>query len=239
MQKTIVPIIVWLGFNPFRPVHNHLAQILSNIADPVFLLEKVSRKFCRDLDGEEVPNWDCLFVLRQQGLFLSVYVDDIKMAGRKQYMAPMRRTGWNWSILENLHHFLTTYTWDALNANASRTKSLLVSSEKCSNHEILLEQLKNCLGRRKTTQRLSRGHKIWKDMRNSALKDIMSWRSKRQSNCTKFPTPCLRSSLQGGGTGNGWESCPKYAPKLSQNAFISHESRHWEELTTREETTST
>ena len=23
MQKTIVPIIVWLGFDPFRPVHNH------------------------------------------------------------------------------------------------------------------------------------------------------------------------------------------------------------------------
>ena len=38
---------------------------------------------------EKVPNWECLFVHRKQGLFLSVYVDDIKMVGKKQNMAPM------------------------------------------------------------------------------------------------------------------------------------------------------
>ena len=27
MQKTIVPIIVWLGFDPFRPVQNHTVGI--------------------------------------------------------------------------------------------------------------------------------------------------------------------------------------------------------------------
>ena len=37
---------------------------------------------------EKVPNWKCLFVHLQQGLFLSVYVDDIKMAGRKQNLNP-------------------------------------------------------------------------------------------------------------------------------------------------------
>ena len=37
----------------------------------------------------EAPNWDCMFVHRKQGLFLSVYVDDIKMAGKKQILAPM------------------------------------------------------------------------------------------------------------------------------------------------------
>ena len=30
-----------------------------------------------------------MFVHRKQGLFLSVYVDDIKMAGKKQNVAPM------------------------------------------------------------------------------------------------------------------------------------------------------
>ena len=30
-----------------------------------------------------------LFVHREQGLFLSVYVDDIKMAGKKQNLDPM------------------------------------------------------------------------------------------------------------------------------------------------------
>ena len=40
---------------------------------------------------EKVSNWECLFVHRQKGLFLSLYVDDIKLAGRKQNVDPM----WN------------------------------------------------------------------------------------------------------------------------------------------------
>ena len=34
-------------------------------------------------------NWECLFVHREKGLFLSVYVDDIKLAGKKQNINPM------------------------------------------------------------------------------------------------------------------------------------------------------
>ena len=37
----------------------------------------------------KMPNWECMFVHRKQGLFLSVYVDDIRMTGKKQNMAPM------------------------------------------------------------------------------------------------------------------------------------------------------
>ena len=37
---------------------------------------------------EKIPNWECSFVNREKGLFLSVYVDDIKLAGRKQKMSP-------------------------------------------------------------------------------------------------------------------------------------------------------
>ena len=32
---------------------------------------------------EKVSNWECFFVHREKGLFLSVYVDDIKKAGKK------------------------------------------------------------------------------------------------------------------------------------------------------------
>ena len=39
--------------------------------------------------GRKVPNWECLFVHRQKGLFLSVYVDDIKLDGKKQNINPM------------------------------------------------------------------------------------------------------------------------------------------------------
>ena len=40
-----------------------------------------------ELGWEEVPNCECLFVHRKQGLFLSENVDDIKMTGKKQNMA--------------------------------------------------------------------------------------------------------------------------------------------------------
>ena len=42
---------------------------------------------------EKVSNWECLFVHREKGLFLSVYVDDIKLAGKKQNLDPM------WKVL--------------------------------------------------------------------------------------------------------------------------------------------
>ena len=46
-----------------------------------------SRKFCGNLDGK-IQNWECLFVHRKQGLFSSVYMDDVTMTGKKQNMAP-------------------------------------------------------------------------------------------------------------------------------------------------------
>ena len=42
---------------------------------------------------EKIPNGECLFVHREKGLFLSVYVDDIKLAGKKHNIDPM------WKVL--------------------------------------------------------------------------------------------------------------------------------------------
>ena len=36
--------------------------------------------------GTRFPNWECLFVHRGKGLFLSVYVDDINLARTKQHI---------------------------------------------------------------------------------------------------------------------------------------------------------
>ena len=51
------------------------------------------------LGFENVKSWECLFVHRAKQLFLSAYVDDYKMAGKKQSLAPM------WAALraEGLH----------------------------------------------------------------------------------------------------------------------------------------
>ena len=52
-----------------------------------------ARWWTRKYDWEKVSNWECLFVHREKGLFLFVYVDDIKLAGKKQNMNPM------WKVL--------------------------------------------------------------------------------------------------------------------------------------------
>ena len=37
----------------------------------------------------KIPHWECLFVNREKGLFLSVYVDEIKRVGKKQNLDQM------------------------------------------------------------------------------------------------------------------------------------------------------
>ena len=52
-------------------------------------IEKILLKY----GWEKVSTWECLFVHREQGLFLSVYVDDVKLTGKKQNINPM------WNVL--------------------------------------------------------------------------------------------------------------------------------------------
>ena len=78
----------------------------SNMEDPVVPLER--NLYCHPLAGllwerqcekvlehgwEKVPNWECLFVNRAKGLFLSVRVDDIKLASKTENIEP------TWKIL--------------------------------------------------------------------------------------------------------------------------------------------
>ena len=57
------------------------------------LWERLFEKVLLKCGWEKVPNWDCLFVNREKGLFLSVNVDDFTLAGKKQNMSP------TWKIL--------------------------------------------------------------------------------------------------------------------------------------------
>ena len=48
-----------------------------------------SRKFQWNSDGEKYQIVNVYLFIEKQGIFLSVYVDDVKMDGKKQNMAPM------------------------------------------------------------------------------------------------------------------------------------------------------
>ena len=48
------------------------------------LWERQFEKILLKYGWEKVSNWECLFVNREQGLFLSLFVDDIKLAGKER-----------------------------------------------------------------------------------------------------------------------------------------------------------
>ena len=82
-------------------------QSLSSLEDPAvplepnlyghpltrLLWERQFEKIVLKYGWEKVSNWECLFVHREKGLFLSVSVDAIKLAGKKQNIHPM------WKVL--------------------------------------------------------------------------------------------------------------------------------------------
>ena len=86
-----------------RPPKHTWPKSWSSMEDPVVPLERNlyghplagllwERQFEKILlkhGWEKVSNWECLIVHRQKRLFLSVYVDDIKLAGKKQNIEPM------------------------------------------------------------------------------------------------------------------------------------------------------
>ena len=90
---------------------------------------------------EKIPNWECLFVHREKGLFLSVYVDDKKeLAGNKQNISP------TWKILmkdvdlgEPTSYSLTMSIWVALKENVKQAKILWTTTVICLNPKSLLE----------------------------------------------------------------------------------------------------
>ena len=90
-----------------RPPKHKWPKSWSRMEDPVvpleqnlygqrlagLLWERQFEKILLKYGWEKVFNWECLFVHREKGLFLSVYVDDIKLAGKKQNIDPM------WKVL--------------------------------------------------------------------------------------------------------------------------------------------
>ena len=82
-----------------RPPKHRWPKSWSSMEDPVvprkrnlyghplagLLCERQFEEILLKYGWEKVSNLECLFVHRDKGLFLSVYVDDIKLAGKTQH----------------------------------------------------------------------------------------------------------------------------------------------------------
>ena len=85
------------------PRHKKWPKSWSSMEDPVVPLERNlyghplagllwERQFEKILlkhGWEKIPNWECLFEHREKRLFLSVFVDNITLAGKKHNLDPM------------------------------------------------------------------------------------------------------------------------------------------------------
>ena len=81
------------------------------------LWERQYEKILLKHGWEKIPNWDCLFVHREKGLFLSVYVDDIKLTERNKILIRCGNYSTKKSIWENQHLSWIMKTWVVLKDN--------------------------------------------------------------------------------------------------------------------------
>ena len=86
------------------------------------------------MGGRKIPNWECIFVHRGKGLFLSVYVDDIELAGKKQNLDPM------WKVLNKEVDLgeptsFLDHVYLACTQRQCETSKDVTITEPCSNRE--------------------------------------------------------------------------------------------------------
>ena len=209
----------------------------SSMEDPVVLLErnlyghllagllwegqfeKILLKYC----WEKVTIWECLFVHREKGLFLSVYVGmTSNWVERNKILIRCGNYSIKKLIWENQHLSLIMYTWDVLKDNVKQAKMLWTIKEPFLNPEILQEQLKNYHSR-KTFVSL-RGPTIWRVRPRNVWNDIVSWRTRRLSNSTKYLLHASMTTTSKKKKQNLLENCQIHALKLFLNAYT------WQEL---------
>ena len=162
--------------------------------DPVVLLERNlyghplagllwERQFEKILlkhGWEKIPKWECLFVHREKGLFLSVYVDDIKLFGKKQNLDPM------WKVLNKEVDWgePTSFLDHVYLGCTQRQCEISKDKEPCSNREFPREEWINYHSLKIFV--FLHGLMTWLVMQRSVWNDIVSWRTRRLSNSTKY-----------------------------------------------------
>ena len=164
----------------------------SSIEDPVVPLERnlYGHPFARlfwerqfeevllEHGWEKIPNWECLFVHREKGLFLSVYVDDIKLAGKKQNINLM------WNVLNKevdlgeLASCLDHVYLGCTQRECQTSNDIVDNYRNMFESKIFAGATESCLILRNLAHTFPHDLMIWKLMQRNAWKDIAKWQTK-------------------------------------------------------------
>ena len=187
------------------------------------LWERQFEKFVLKYGWEKVPTWECLFVHREKRGYshLCVYVDDKKLAGKKQNIYPM------WKVLNkevDLGEPTSFLDHVYLGCNS---KTMWIKQRYCwqwKNHvwiqNFRRSDWKNYHARKFFTS--LHGPTIWRVMPKNVWNDIVSWQTRRLNNSTRYPLLALTTIISKKKNWNPWENCLKYALKLFWNACTWH-----------------
>ena len=139
---------------------------------------------------ENIPNWECLFVHREKGLFLSVYVDDIKLAGKKQNLDPMWKLlnkevdlGEPTSFLDHVYLGCTQRQCQTSKDTVDNYKTMFESRISAGAVEKISIPSKSVV--------FLHGLMTWLVMQRSVWNDIVSWQTRRLKQLYKVSTPCI------------------------------------------------
>ena len=122
---------------------------------------------------EKFPKWECLYVHREKGLILSVYVDDIKLAGKKQNFDPM------WKLLnKEVELGEPTSFFDHVYLGCTQ-RQCKISKDIVDNYRTMFESRISAVRNRKTPIPSKifvflHGLMIWKVMQKNVWSDIVS-----------------------------------------------------------------
>ena len=147
------------------------------------LWERQFEKILLKHGWEKIPNWECLFVHREKGLFLSVYVDDIKLTGKKQNIDPM------WKVLnKEVDLGEPTSFLDHVYLGCTQ-RQCQISKDIVDNYRTMFESRISAGGAEilpfPQNLRIS-SFMSWLVMQRNVWKDIVSWQTSRFNNSTKY-----------------------------------------------------
>ena len=162
---------------------------------------------------EKIQNWECLFVHREKGLFLCVYVDDIKVAGKKQNLDPM------WKLLnKEVDLGEPTSFLDHVNLGCTQ-RQCEISKDIVDNNRTMFELRISAGGGWRNYNSLKifvflHGLMTWLVMQRSVWNDIVSEQTRRLSNSTKYLLHASMTITSKKKKQNLLDNCHMYALKL-------------------------
>ena len=170
------------------------------------LWERQFEKILLKYRWEKVSKLGMLIRTVKKGLFLSVSVDDIKLAGKKQSINSM------WKVLnKEVDVGEPTPFLDHENLGCTQ--------RECQTSEYIAD---NYQERQKSYLFQGKLSVTWKVMPRNVWNDIVNWQTKQLNNFSRSQLHVLTTTNSKKKNWNPWENCQKYALKLFWSAYTWH-----------------